>query len=80
MGFIDRKGKVVVALEWDSVELLRLGKSGPVYRQLIKQTTHDRALGVWLDPDLKEIWRQELPIDENKTGWRWEYLSFAEGK
>jgi hypothetical protein len=76
-GFIDRNGRVVVPLEWDSVELLRFGKDGPVYRQLIKQTTHYRALGVWLDPDLKEIWRHELPIEENTTGSRWDYFSYT---
>lgn len=76
-GFIDRNGRVVVPLEWDSVELLRFGKDGPVYRQLLKQTTHNRALGVWLDPELKEIWRHELPIEENTTGSRWDYFSYT---
>ena len=44
----------------------RIGPKGPVYRQLFRKTGPGKGIAVWLGPDLKEIWRAELPLVEKK--------------
>jgi len=63
-GLIDQAGHVAVPLEWDGVYSLRLEKDGPVYWQLFKHTTPGKSVAVWFGPDLKEIWRAELPVED----------------
>jgi len=67
-GFIDRDGKIAIPLEWDSLIPVRHGKDGPIYRLLFKKITAEQALAVWLDSELKEIWRAELPFVDGTTG------------
>ena len=66
LGLIDKTGKFVVAVEWDGIESDRYDSLG--YRLLIKMTAADKALAVWRDPDLKEIWRAELPLEGDNSG------------
>lgn len=61
-GLIDQQGRVVVPLEWEEIEPWRLGEHGPVYHKLIKATGLQQGTVVWLDPALKEIWRESLPL------------------
>ncbi len=66
-GLTDRKGNFLIPAEWDSVGYYEPEKDGPVYRYAIKTVGTDRALMVWLAPDLKEIWHAEMPlVDEIK--------------
>jgi hypothetical protein len=64
-GFIDTSGHLIVPLEWDHLS------SGPgeSYHLLFRETAPDKCRAVWVGPDLKEIWRAELPLvnSESKT-------------
>ena len=66
-GLIGRNGKIAVPLLWNSVESERIGDDGPVYRQLIREMPNGRALCVYLNPNLEEIWKKELPIIDKEA-------------
>ena len=58
MGFIDKSGRLAVTLEWDHI------KEGSDYRALAKEIGPGKAVAVWLNRDLKEIWRAELRLEK----------------
>jgi hypothetical protein len=64
-GFINKSGHEVAPFEWDTVVRDdRQGITGRIYWNLAKHSTPGRATVVWIAPDLKEIWRADLPLSE----------------
>ena len=65
-GFIDRQGKVVIPIEWDMAASFHAVPTGPAFCTMAKKIGPGKALAVYLGPNLKEIWRAELPLEQEK--------------
>jgi hypothetical protein len=60
-GLIDKTGHIVLATEWDGIDTMFTSP----FRLLYKKLTADTALVAYVDGDLKEVWRAELPLVED---------------